>query len=168
MSICADFHFRAQSLFRVLDVFITARNEVGARLFLHVSVILFTPLGRHPLWIDTPCADTPWADTPGRHPPGNTPRANTPRSVCWDTVNKRAVRILLECNLVSDNITRFVTNMSITYYHPPTVASGRKCFHRRLSVILFTGGVGMVSIHIHILSNLIFDLIFSHIDQFLR
>ena len=33
----------------------------------------------------------------GRHPPGQTPphRVDTP----WDTVNKRAVRIILECNL---------------------------------------------------------------------
>ena len=40
-----------------------------------------------------PQADTPQADTPlGRHPPLH--------SACWDTVNKRVVRIQLECILV--------------------------------------------------------------------
>ena len=48
-------------------------------------------------------ATHPWADTPqGRCPSpaqcmlGYTP----PHSACWDAVNKRAVRILLECILV--------------------------------------------------------------------
>ena len=76
-----------------------------------------TPLGKHtpPGQTHTPWADThplgrhtppgrthtPWADThtPGQnHTPGQTfPRADTPPS---DTVNKRVVRILLECILV--------------------------------------------------------------------
>ena len=55
---------------------------------------------------------TPWAGTHpylGRYPPGRytdrvstqPPGAGTPPSnACWDTVNKRAVRILLECILV--------------------------------------------------------------------
>ena len=47
------------------------------------------PLGRHLL---------------GRHPQADTPRhplADTPLpSACWDTVKKRAVRILLECIIV--------------------------------------------------------------------
>ena len=51
-------------------------------------------------WVGTP----PWAGTPPRqvHPTGQVhPREGThPISVCWDTVNKRAVRILLECILV--------------------------------------------------------------------
>ena len=38
-------------------------------------------------------AGTPWAGTP----PAGTLLGNA----CWDTVNKRAVRILLECILVS-------------------------------------------------------------------
>ena len=80
-----------------------------------------TPLGRHP-W-----DDTPWVNNPlGRHPPPVLPSAcwdtHTPvqcmlgyihpptqcmlgyrhlqPSACWDTVNKRAVRIPLECILV--------------------------------------------------------------------
>ena len=82
--------------------------------FLHV----FTPVCHsvHRGVCHTPRADTPWADTPsasgqtppsaagqtppsppGRHPlPGQTPL----RTACWDTGNKRAVHILLECNLV--------------------------------------------------------------------
>ena len=52
-------------------------------------------LGRHP--------QPPWADTP--QPPGQTsiqpPGQTCPlRSACWNTVYKRAVRILLECILV--------------------------------------------------------------------
>ena len=47
----------------------------------------------------------------GKHPPGQTcPRADSPSwahtpSECWDTVNKRAVRIPLECILVHHYIT---------------------------------------------------------------
>ena len=55
---------------------------------------------------------TPWADTSplGRHTPGRqpSPGQRTPSgqtlplcSVCWDAVNKRAVRIPLECFLVT-------------------------------------------------------------------
>ena len=60
------------------------------------------PGSRHPQEQTLPEADTPpcppeqtppGADTPGsRHPP--------PQSMLGDTVNARAVRILLECNLV--------------------------------------------------------------------
>ena len=55
-----------------------------------------TPLG----------TDTPWEQTPPQEqttPPGaDTPREQTPpqQSMLGDTVNARAVRILLECNLV--------------------------------------------------------------------
>ena len=71
-------------------------------MFLHVSVILFTGQGSdtHP----------PDRHPPGRHPPGQTPppRQTPPlRSACWDTVNKRAVRILLECNLVHGAYTGY-------------------------------------------------------------
>ena len=91
-------------------------------MFLHVSVCprglsaslharIHIPRADTPLWADTPLAgtpltETPWADTTmGRHTPpplADTPWADTPalRSACWDTVNNRAVRILLECNLV--------------------------------------------------------------------
>ena len=94
------------------------------------------PLGRPPLpsacWDTHPPGQTlPWVDTPaqcmlgytppcpvhvGIHPPvqcmlGYTPRAvhagiHPPCSAYWDTVNKRAARILLECILV------FVLNFS--------------------------------------------------------
>ena len=47
-----------------------------------------SPLGRYPPGqVNPPLQVHPL----GRYPPG---------SVCWDTVNKRAVRILLECILV--------------------------------------------------------------------
>ena len=80
-------------------------------MFLHLSVShsvqrgeylgRYTPLGRynprqvHPLGRYT-------------HPPGRyTPRAGTPpSSACWDTVNKRAVRIPLECILVWQDFCR--------------------------------------------------------------
>ena len=55
-----------------------------------------TPLGTHPPG-RLPWADTPQADCPGHTPPGQTPPLH---SACWDTVNKWAVRIPLECILV--------------------------------------------------------------------
>ena len=64
----------------------------GKVMFLHLSVILFTGGGYIPA--------RNGADNPiGRHPPGKTPR------ILWDTVNKRAVRILLECILVKHVLT---------------------------------------------------------------
>ena len=70
-------------------------------MFLHLSVILLTrgsrqapPPGRHPSTLAR--HPSPGQTTPARHPPGRHPL----HSVCWDMVNKRAVRILLECNLV--------------------------------------------------------------------
>ena len=78
-------------------------------------------LGRYSPWAGTPPRQvplTPWAGTPpqagtplqagtpswaGTPPPLGryTPRAGyTPANACWDTVNKWAVRILLECILV--------------------------------------------------------------------
>ena len=66
---------------------------------MHLSVILFTG-GVSPIacWdIQSPRQTPLWADIPpGQTPP---PQADTPW-VLWDTVNKRAVRILLECILV--------------------------------------------------------------------
>ena len=75
-------------------------NEVwGKVIFLHLSVILFTGayLGRY-----TPRQVAPWAGTPlGRNPPPPPGQVVPPTiSACWDTVNKQAVRILLEGILV--------------------------------------------------------------------
>ena len=41
---------------------------------------------------------TPWAGTPSRA--GTPPTGTPPGNACWDTFNKREVRILLECILV--------------------------------------------------------------------
>ena len=98
-------------------------------MFSQVSVcprargVCHTPPGQ------TPLRQTPWVDTPlGRHPPKQTPPGQTPLvplhagihtpppaqcmlgytpplpSACWDAVNKRAVRIPLECILVCLNL----------------------------------------------------------------
>ena len=79
------------------------------------------PQSRHPPAADTPLgADTPLEQAP--NPPGadtplraDTPRADTPleqtppvQSMLGDTVNARAVCILLECNLVSFDFMRIV------------------------------------------------------------
>ena len=66
-------------------------------MFLHLSVSHSVHgggyLGRYPLGRYTSRAGTP----PSRYTPGRyTPR----HSACWDTVNKQAVRIPLECILV--------------------------------------------------------------------
>ena len=69
--------------------FIPPANAVwGKVIFLYLSVILFT-------------GGSTWAGTPPStmytaQGPGTPPR----KSMLGDTVNERAVRILLECNLV--------------------------------------------------------------------
>ena len=75
-------------------------------MFLHLSVILFTggvsasapPLVRHPHGQTPP----PWQTSPWQTHPCQVHAGIHPSlcSTCWDTVNKRAVRILLECILV--------------------------------------------------------------------
>ena len=83
------------------------QRSCGKVMFLHLSVILstgvsapvnagiHTPPGRHPpsqTHTPSPCQTPTRSDTPGHTiPPGQT---------CWDTVSKRALRILLECTLV--------------------------------------------------------------------
>ena len=110
-------------------VLLPPTNDVSDKvIFLCLSVILFTggeylgrytpqqvhplagtPPGRYP-----PLTGTPWqVHLPGRYTPlaGTPPQAGTPPggytppgrytpSACWDMVNKRVVRILLECILV--------------------------------------------------------------------
>ena len=57
-----------------------------------------TPPSRYPPWQVHPLAGTTLGRyTPGRYTPGQTAPLC---SACWDTVNKRAVRIPLECILV--------------------------------------------------------------------
>ena len=62
-------------------------NQI-ALLMAHIATLFAT--ARNEVILFT---DTPWADTPS---PANTPLG----SACWDTINKRAVRILMECILV--------------------------------------------------------------------
>ena len=58
------------------------------------------PPGRHPTSGQTPLGRHPWADIPHL---GDTPL----RSACWDTVNKRAVRIPVEYILVKSFLEDF-------------------------------------------------------------
>ena len=110
-----DFLLFIPSIISSTSVFLLPVNEVwGKIMFLHLSVILLTcqhamgqthtpqiPLGRH---------------SPGRHPFGrNPPPRQTPPDkhppTLWilrNTVNKRAVRILLECILVETNDVTFI------------------------------------------------------------
>ena len=95
-------------------VFITARKRsCGEVMFLQLSVILFTggSASVHAGIVHPPRSRSPL----GRAPPP-LPRANTPLTQCMlgDTVNKRAICILLECNLVSNKgaftLTETATN----------------------------------------------------------
>ena len=113
--------FMMEALFKIksLPTFISKHNlkfvtvyhlqrSCGKVMFLHLSVILFTGgcllrgvchTHTHP-WADNPRGQTP---SPGRHPPWeDTPlgRPPPPHSACWDTINKRPVRNLLECDPV--------------------------------------------------------------------
>ena len=78
-------------------------NEVWEG-YIFTSVCLSTGGGLpHCILVYTPQQDTPGQAPPlGRHPPRTgTPWADTPLgSAYWDTVNKRAVGIPPECNLV--------------------------------------------------------------------
>ena len=111
------------SLMFVVDY--SSQRSWGKVIFLHLSVILLTggvcthpradaPLDRHPSRADTLRADNPL----GRHAPFPL------HSACWDTVNKRAVRILLECNLVlwsfcmSFDLFRFRSHFCLAWICP--------------------------------------------------
>ena len=84
------------------------QRSCGKVMFLHLSLILFTGGGCLPQCI---LGYTPWADTPGQTPPwADTPLGRPPGQICWGTVNKRAVRILLECILVSNRIGKISTD----------------------------------------------------------
>ena len=90
----------------------TARNEVGARLCFHRRVWFCSQRGGVCLsacW-DTPLLPeqtSPWADS--RQPPL--------QSMLGDTVNARAVRILLECNLVLHRIPYFAIWKVFLHWH---------------------------------------------------
>ena len=88
--------------------------------FNHVSLVVHVNTGGvwHPPQADTamgsppppldrhfPSGQTPppWQTPPLQRPPGRPPLC----SACWDTVNKRAVRILPECILVPFIFTIF-------------------------------------------------------------
>ena len=94
-------------------------------MFLHLSVILSTGGGSAPLHakihprdqrqVPPPQSRHTPPGTRGRYPP---PRADPPRSrsplpppaqcMLGDTGNKRAVRIILECNLVCINLRAYL------------------------------------------------------------
>ena len=62
-----------------------------------------TPLGIHPFWADTHPLPCPLPAKIHTSPPAQCMLGYTPpvHSVCWDTVNKQAVRFPLECILVT-------------------------------------------------------------------
>ena len=114
---------------------------------VHGGVYPSMQWGRHPHWADTP---------PGRHPLDSTPSSDT-----VGMVNKLAVRILLECILVSFKfnlsfekfksvwLARVITGNSLVNPSPHLI--GRRHFYRpqrswgkvilsQASVILLTGG----------------------------
>ena len=104
-----------------LILIISTRKRSLGRLCFYRCVCLFTggvsvtyPLGRHhpgqtlTLGQTPPCKHPLGRTPPGRQSPGQTAppcpvHAGIPTpllpSACWDTVNKRAVRISLECIL---------------------------------------------------------------------
>ena len=98
-------------------------NEVwGKVIFLHLSVILFTG---GPASVHAGMPSTEQIPRGSRHPS----RANTtpPPVQCTprDTGNKRAVRILLEYNLVVNTITTSLNDTS-TFFTLRTISTCRK------------------------------------------
>ena len=92
---------------RLCHIWLPPVNEAwGKVMFSHLSVILFMG-GVYPIacWNTPPNRTTPRRTPPlGRHPPSRHPPGQTtpfsPTCILQDTVNKRAVRILLDCILV--------------------------------------------------------------------
>ena len=96
----------------------------GKVMFLQVSVILLTGgclpqcmLGYHTPREQTPTRSRhpPWKQTPP--PPGSRCHPPPVQSMLGDTVNARAIRILLECNLVKyevyfDNLNSLSASLS--------------------------------------------------------
>ena len=129
---CSLYHFEE------CKYFYRPQRSCDKVMFLHLSVILFTGGGCLP---PQPPGKTP-PSTPGQTlPPGQTPQQTPPAqcmlgyippaqcmlgyiplpSACWDTVNKRPVRILLEC-ILTWNTLAYRTNIlrqnySVSYQH---------------------------------------------------
>ena len=103
-------YYRPKSLRRVCFYRCLSVCPGGVRGQVHLSGRYIpqegTPPGRYPPKAGAPPKQVP---PPGRYTPGQVhPLAVTPpgryplaHSACWDTVNNRAVRIPLECILVS-------------------------------------------------------------------
>ena len=89
-----------KACFQVLLYIYPPQTKFDKVMFLHLSVSHSVHLegGKH--LSRYPRAGTPpWTGTPSRA--GTSPRqVHPPRSACWDTVNKRSVRVPLECILV--------------------------------------------------------------------
>ena len=97
-------------------VLITARKQSLRRLCFHRCLSVCPQVGclphcmlgyTHPPGLKAPSGKTPPSgrhpqeDTPQQTPPSrHLPDRHPPRVTCWDTVNKRAVHIPLECILV--------------------------------------------------------------------
>ena len=101
--VCIDDQIQLWTMAEIETKFVLPpANEVwGKIIVIHLSVILFMGRGCLPhcmLEYKPPDTHThPWTNTPplGRHTAG----------ILWDTVNMRAVSILLECILVSIRFT---------------------------------------------------------------
>ena len=92
-----------------IQIVITSRKRC---FYICLSVILFTGRVSTPLHagIHTPPRQTPsWADTPHW---ADTPRQTPLSRILRDTVNKRAVRILLEYILVDDDFNTSIEILS--------------------------------------------------------
>ena len=80
----------------------------------------------------SPRADTPQQTPPSRHPPRPVHAGMHPPlpSACWDTVNKRVVRIPLECILVffvfPFTILKYIAILNDNTYHPYRTTLNRR------------------------------------------
>ena len=110
------------------------------------------PPGRHPPPGQTPRVDTPpsrhpRADTPpGRHTPAQCMLGYTPlHSAFWDTVNKRAVRIRLECILfgLCHHSAKFIwgKNTDSSFFMEVTAAQILRCSQTFICVTIFFLGL---------------------------
>ena len=124
---------------------ITARKRSLRRLCFHRCLSVHRggvcPIACWDTHPTGPEADTHWADTPlSKHPLSKYPLGRHPlHTACWDTVNKRAVRIPLEYILVYIGVCRVHICDFLTWIYNFSLGFQVTMFFYRMGTITYAG-----------------------------